>query len=109
MPGNLFPSKNMVSVGKESACSVGDPGLTPGSGRSLENTPVFLPGQSRGRRSLVGYSPWGCKESDTAESLSHTHRRTQRTEHVVTVTAVTYVGPVHRVERVRHDLVNKLT
>ena len=32
-------------------------------------TPVFLPGKSHGRRSLVGYSPWGCKESDTTEWL----------------------------------------
>ena len=30
-------------------------------------TPVFLPGESHGRRSLVGYSPWGLKESDTTE------------------------------------------
>ena len=29
--------------------------------------PVFLPGQSYGHRSLAGYSPWGCKESDTTE------------------------------------------
>ena len=28
---------------------------------------VFLPGESHGQRSLVGYSPWGCKESDTTE------------------------------------------
>jgi len=27
-------------------------------------TPVFLPGESHGQRTLVGYSPWGCKESD---------------------------------------------
>ena len=27
--------------------------------------PVFLPGESHGQRSLVGYSPWGQKESDT--------------------------------------------
>ena len=27
-------------------------------------TPVFLPGESHGQRSLVGYSPWGCKELD---------------------------------------------
>ena len=32
-------------------------------------TPVFLPGKSHGRRSLVGYSPLGCKESDTTEQL----------------------------------------
>ena len=31
--------------------------------------PVFLPGESHGRRSLVGYSPWGRKESDTTEQL----------------------------------------
>ena len=29
--------------------------------------PVFLPGESHGQRSLVGYSPWGRKESDTTE------------------------------------------
>ena len=32
--------------------------------------PVFLPGKSHGQRSLVGYSPWGRKESDTTERLS---------------------------------------
>ena len=32
-------------------------------------TPVFLPGKSHGRRSPVGYSPWGHKESDTTEWL----------------------------------------
>ena len=35
---------------------------------------VFLPEKSHGKRSLVGYSPWGCKESDTTERLSM-HRR----------------------------------
>ena len=29
-----------------------------------------LPGKFHGRRSLIGYSPWGRKESDTTESLS---------------------------------------
>ena len=32
-------------------------------------TPVFLPGESHGRRSLVGYSPRGRKESDMTERL----------------------------------------
>ena len=31
---------------------------------------VFLLGESHGQRNLVGYSPWGCKESDTTEQLS---------------------------------------
>ena len=30
-------------------------------------TPVFLPGESHGQRSLVGYGPWGHTESDTTE------------------------------------------
>ena len=36
------------------------------------NGNVFLPGESHGRRSLVGYSPWGRKASDTTERL-HSH------------------------------------
>ena len=31
-------------------------------------TPVFLPGEFRGQRSLVGYSSWGCKELDMTEA-----------------------------------------
>ena len=37
--------------------------------RKWQPTPVFLPGKSDGQRSLVGYSPWGRKESDTTEGL----------------------------------------
>ena len=33
-------------------------------------TPAFLPGELRGQRSQTGYSPWGCKESDTTELLT---------------------------------------
>ena len=33
-------------------------------------TPVFLPGESCGQRSLAGYSPWGHKESDMTERLT---------------------------------------
>ena len=40
--------------------------------RAWQPTPVFLPGASHGQRSLVGYSPWGCKESDTTEGTQHT-------------------------------------
>ena len=32
-------------------------------------TPVLLPGKSHGRRSVVGYSPWGCRELDATERL----------------------------------------
>ena len=37
--------------------------------RAWQPTPVFLPGEFHGQRSLVGYSPWGRKESDTTERL----------------------------------------
>ena len=37
--------------------------------KEMQPTPVFLPGESHGQRILVGYSPWGRKESDTTERL----------------------------------------
>ena len=40
--------------------------------RQWQPTPVLLPGESRGQRSLVGCSPWGHEESDTTERL-HFH------------------------------------
>ena len=49
--------------------------------RKWQPTPVFLPAKSNERRSLVGYSPWGCKESDTTERLHfhfHFHFHSQR-------------------------------
>ena len=49
---------------------------SPGSEDPLEkemySTPVLLPGKSHGWRSLVGYSPWGHKESDMTERLHFT-------------------------------------
>ena len=43
--------------------------------RKWKPTPVLLPGESHGGRSLVGYSPWGRKESDMTERL-HFHFQT---------------------------------
>ena len=40
--------------------------------RKWQPTPVFLPGKFHGQKSLVGYSPWGCKELDITE---HTCRQ----------------------------------
>ena len=37
---------------------------------SMQPTPVFLPGESYGQKSLAGYKPWGCKGSDMTEQLS---------------------------------------
>ena len=61
----------MAPDGKVSAYNVGDRGSIPGSGRSPgegNGNPlqarIFLPGKFHGWRSLVAYSPLGCKESD---------------------------------------------
>ena len=43
------------------------------STKHLPPSPVFLPGESHGQRNLVGYSPQGCKESDTTEVAQHAH------------------------------------
>ena len=52
---------------EDSACKTGDPGSIPGSERfpwirKWLPTPVFLPGEFHGQRSLAGYSPWCHKE-----------------------------------------------
>ena len=70
--GGAFPGGSEV---KESACNAGDLGSIPGLGkipwrRKWQPTPVFLPGEFHGQRSLVGYSPWGRKESDTTEQAT---------------------------------------
>ena len=39
--------------------------------RKWQPTPVFLPGESHGQRSLAVYTPWGGKESDMTEQLTH--------------------------------------
>ena len=40
--------------------------------KKWQPTPVFLPGEIHGQRSLAGYSSWDCKESDMTEQLSPT-------------------------------------
>ena len=41
--------------------------------RKWQPTPVFLPRESYGQRSLAGYSPQGCTKSDKTEATQHTH------------------------------------
>ena len=64
------------------AQDVRDKGSIPGSGRSpggehcfawRQPTPVFLPGEPHGQRSLAGYGPQGRKESDMTEGTQHAH------------------------------------
>ena len=58
------------SDNKESVCSTGYLAWTLGWEYPLEKgkaTPVFLPGEFHEQGSLVDYSPWGCKESETEQ------------------------------------------
>ena len=60
------------SDGKASVYNVGDPGSSPGKipwRRKWQSTPLLLPEKSHGQRSLIGYSLWGSKESDTTLTL----------------------------------------
>ena len=63
---------------KESACNAEDMGSIPELGRSPEGShdnPLQYSclENPHGERSLMGCSPWGCKESDTTERLSTAH------------------------------------
>ena len=71
----------------------GRPGFNPWVGktpwrRKWQSALVLVPGKSHGQRSLVGYSPWGRKESNTTERL--------------------HVQPRQQIKRQRHYFVNKV-
>ena len=89
--GNIYGKRSLLSLGfrnnyeqlEASVClQCGRPGFDlwvrkiPWR-RKWQPTPVFLPGESHGWRSLVGYSPRGRKESDTTERL-HFHFHFQK-------------------------------
>ena len=57
------------SDGKESACNAGDLGSISWR-REWLPTPVFLPREFCGQRSLVSYSPWSLKELDVIEQVT---------------------------------------
>ena len=68
--------------GKASAsiCQCGRPKFDPWIGkvpwrRKWQHTPALLPGEFHGQKSLVSYSPWGRKESETTEWLTHIYGR----------------------------------
>ena len=73
-PPQSFPGG---SGGKESACNEGDQVWFLGQEDSLEKgMATHLPGESHGQRSLAGYSPWGFKELDATEPLTHIYTQT---------------------------------
>ena len=63
--------------------------------RKQQPTPVFLPGESHGQRSLVGYSPRGRKELDTSERL---HLQITKVLHVI------WCVTKYQIEYVKHNI-----
>ena len=66
------------------ACNAGDLGSSPDPGgqedpleKEMATRSSILAGESHGQRKLVSYSPWGHKESDLTEQLTHTHTNTE--------------------------------
>ena len=73
LPGSLAPLvaqmvKNLPAIQETWGRPLGREDL---QRRKWQPTLVFLPGESHGQRSLAGYRPWGCKESDMTERLTH--------------------------------------
>ena len=70
----LRQASQVAQVVKNPPADAGDTGLIPGSPGVGNGYPLpFLPGKFHGQRSLGGYSPWGCRESDRTE---HAHNVT---------------------------------
>ena len=79
LPENLLPPSGLSSLGSE-APSHAPHALSFFFGSSCLPAPVFLPGKLHGRRNLVGYSPWGRKESNTTE---HTHKEEHQSHNFI--------------------------
>ena len=75
-----FPGGAVVPNLPTSAGAAGDEGSIPGAGRSPGegngNPFQYSCLDKNGQRSLLGYSPWGHKESDMTEQFTHTHTHT---------------------------------
>ena len=49
----------------------------------IATTPIFLPGEFRGQRSLAGYDPWSLKESDTIGRLSTAQHVSRMLDYII--------------------------
>ena len=80
-----FPAGSIVKNLPDNAGDTEDLDSTPRSGRFRGGGNGKFHGKVHGQRSLAGYSPWSCKESDMTESLStHTHTHTHTLTHIYT-------------------------
>ena len=61
-PGSASGEEHIRGAG-----SIPESGRSPGVG--WQPTPVFMPEESHGQRSLAGYRPWGHRELTTTEAI----------------------------------------
>jgi hypothetical protein len=57
--------------------------------------PVFLPSKFHGQRSLAGYHPWGCKESDMTKHSTVQFKRRRNYMNYANTKKKTFLGPQH--------------
>ena len=67
---NLFSEQQWRNRHREQTYGQGGGEEGEGEMNGERSSPIFSPEESHGQRNLVGYNPWGCKESDTTEQLS---------------------------------------
>ena len=74
--------------------------------RKWQPTPVFSPGEFHGQRSLAGYPPWGRRELDRTEQLTHTQMLHKQSLLLTTKRRTAQWGPNHqwRGRRIRAEL-----
>ena len=64
--------------------------------KEMEPTPVLLLGKFHGQRSLVSYSPWGCKELDTTERLHFTSLQAEGRQDLCIITNNPHVNLISK-------------
>ena len=71
VPGDTSGKEPACQCRRHKKCSLNPWVGTISWRKAWQPTPVFLPGESHGQRSLAGYSPWGLRESDMTEVIYH--------------------------------------
>ena len=66
----IYQRKNVLNVARQARETLFKTTAI-GWRRKWQPTPVFLPGESHGQRSLAGHGPWGHRESDMTEVTKH--------------------------------------
>ena len=75
-PFNGFPGGSMVkNLHAKQEIQVWSLGWEDPLEKEITTIPIFLPEKSHGQKSLVGYSPLSCNESDLTERLNHHHHQ----------------------------------